>query len=53
MEINVANLARHNFFVESQKLDEKHIFGELSIAQIQKITGNAIPVTTKSGKVRN
>ena len=47
----MANVAWHNFFCGKLsfvdiKLDEKK-FGELSTKELQEITDNAIPVTTK------
>ena len=51
MEINAGNVARHRIFCGNpsfadKKLDEKKI-GELSTEEIQEITDNVIPVTTK------
>ena len=47
------------FFVGSQELDEEknkkqkqNKFGAISTGEIQEITENAVPVTTKSHKVR-
>ena len=50
MEINVANVAwRKIFLVGSQApLAKKENIGELSTEEIQEITDNAIPVTTKN-----
>ena len=54
MEINAENVAwRNNFFVGSQAPSAKKI-RELWTEEIQEITDNAIPVTTKkTHKVRN
>ena len=51
MEINAANVARRKLFLGSQVSStknwmEKNI-GELSLLELQEITANAIPVTTK------
>ena len=51
MEIKAANVARRKLFCGKpsfvdQKLDGKK-FGELSILELQEITDNAIPETTK------
>ena len=48
MENNAANVAWHKFFLWDAKLRrQKKKFGELSTEEIQEITDNAIPVTTK------
>ena len=49
MEIDASNVAWHNFFLWEVKLrrQRKSKFGELSTEEIQEITDNAIPVTTK------
>ena len=50
MEIDAANVAWHKIFLWEAKLrrQKKSQFGELSTEEIQEITDNAIPVTTKN-----
>ena len=56
MEINAENVAWHKFFLWEAKLRRQKgkKIGELSTEEIQEITDNAIPVTTKKPhKVRS
>ena len=53
MEINTANVAWHKIFLWEVKLRRQKKIGELSTEEMQEITDNAIPVTTKKHKVRN
>ena len=52
MEINASNVAQHKFFWgEAKYWMKKKKIGDLSTEEIQEITDNAIPVSTKSCKI--